>query len=192
MLLALLTGQRGQTIHNLTVSDVKLYENKCVLVYSSLLKQSRPGVHIKPTEIECFSNEKLCVVHHLKVYIQKTSVLRQEERQLFISYNAPFKKVSRDTISRWTKSVLQLAGVDISKFTAHSTRSASTTAMYCRGASMDCILQAAGWSNTSTFSKFYLKTVKPENRENDRMNKRHTTLSQSVLDKFCTKTKDKP
>ena len=191
MLLALLTGQRGQTIHNLTVDDVKLYDNKCVLVYSSLLKQSRPGVHVKPTEVECFANKKLCIVHHLKVYIQKTRDLRKD-RQLFISCGAPFKSVSRDTISRWIKTVLQLAGVDVNKFTAHSTRSASTSAMYRRGTSMDCILQAAGWSNTSTFSKFYLKTVKPDREDSGKPNKRYTTLSQSVLDNFCTKTREKP
>ena len=189
MLVALLTGQRGQTIHNLTVDDVKLYDNKCILVYSSLLKQSRPGVHVKPIEIESFENKKLCIVHHLKLYIQRTESLRKG-RQLFIACNAPFKSVSRDTISRWIKTVLKLAGVDVTKFSPHSTRSASTTAMYSRGVSMDCILQAAGWSNVSTFSKFYLKTIKPDGNEDTGKMKRHTTLTQSVLDNFCNKTKD--
>lgn len=189
MLVALLTGQRGQTIHNLTVDDVKLYESKCILVYSSLLKQSRPGLHVKPIEIECFSNKKLCIVHHLSLYIRKTRELRKDNK-LFISCIAPFKGVSRDTISRWIKTVLNLAGVDVSKYTSHSTRSASTTAMYSRGASMDCIMQAAGWTNTSTFSKFYLKTIKPDGNDISRKEKKLTTLSQSVLDTFCKSTKD--
>ena len=37
MLLALLSGQRGQSIHSLKVQDVKLYADKCVIVYSSVL-----------------------------------------------------------------------------------------------------------------------------------------------------------
>ena len=48
MLLALLSGQRGQTLHTLKVDDVGLSTDKCVLVYSSVLKQTKPGNPVKP------------------------------------------------------------------------------------------------------------------------------------------------
>ena len=185
MLLALLTGQRGQSLHNLKVDDVRLYQNKCVLVFSALLKQSRPGVHLKPINLDRFHNPKLCVVSHVKEYIKKTRE-RRKGQQLFISYVAPFKSVSRDTISRWIKIVLQQAGVDVEKFSPHSTRSASTSAMYNRGASLDSILQAAGWSTDSTFKKFYLKSIQPSVADDSGAQDRKS-LSQSVLDSFIKK-----
>lgn len=186
MLLALLSGQRGQTIHQLTTEDVKMYNSKCVLVYSSLLKQSRPGGHVKPLEIEAFVNKKLCLVHHLKLYIDKTAMLRKD-KQLFITCVEPHKAVSRDTISRWIKTVLHLAGVDISKFSSHSTRSASTSAMLSRGVPLDCILQAAGWTNPSTFSRFYHKIVQRNTPGTGSEGEKCRTLSQSVLDSFVCK-----
>ena len=58
MLLALLSGQRGQTIH--TLKSVRLKDDKCVLVFSAVLKQTKPGLHIKPLELEAFKI-KTCV-----------------------------------------------------------------------------------------------------------------------------------
>ena len=84
MLLALLSGQRGQTLHTLKIDDVRLSTDKCVLVYSSVLKQTKPGDHVKPLELEAFNSEpKLCVVTHLYKYLKVTEPLRQG-RELFI------------------------------------------------------------------------------------------------------------
>ena len=82
--------------------------------------------------------------------------------------------MSRDTISRWIKTVLELAGLDISQFSAHSTRAASTSAAFSRDVPIDCVLSAAGWSSQSTFCKLYCRPVPAVGK----------TLSQSVLDKF--------
>ena len=54
--------------------------------------------------------------------VDSTSSLRGQETQLFISTQAPFKGVARVTISRWVKSVMGKAGVDVKCFKAHSTR----------------------------------------------------------------------
>ena len=59
MLLALLSGQRGQTIHTLKSEDVRLKDYRCVLVFSAVLKQTKPGSHIQPSELEAFENKKL-------------------------------------------------------------------------------------------------------------------------------------
>lgn len=47
--------------------------------------------------------------------------------QLLLSHDKPRGPSSKDTISRWYKNVLKSAGIDVSKFTAHSTRSVSTS-----------------------------------------------------------------
>ena len=178
MLLSLVSGQRGQSLHTLLVDDVKFRDDKCVIVYSSLLKQTRVGHHLSPLSLERFEEKRLCIVSHLTEYIRRTQALRQGS-ELFISFTKPHKHISRDTLSRWIKTVLETAGLDLSQFSAHSTRAASTSAAYCREVSVEKIMQAAGWSSKRTFSKFYCKPVDQE--------RRGKSLAQSVLDKFVRK-----
>lgn len=175
MLLALVSGQRGQSLHALLVNDIKFSTHKCTVVYSSLLKQSKAGSHMLPLVLDFFNNQKLCVISHLKTYIEKTQDLRHDNK-LFISFVKPHNHISRDTLSRWIKMVLDMAGIDTTVFSAHSTRSASTSAAFRRDANMDSILNAAGWSNDSTFKRFYLKPVTQSK-----------SFSQTILDSFINK-----
>ena len=180
MLLALLSGQRGQSIHSLQVEDIKLHDNRCVTVYSSLLKQTKVGRHVKPLELASFENKRLCIVLHLKENLCRTKDLRVG-KELFISFVKPHRHVSRDTISRWIKEVLNMAGIDTTKLSARSTRSASTSAAFDRNVPLDNILQAAGWSSKKTFSKFYCRPVLATHTKTVK------SLVQSVLDKFVRK-----
>ena len=148
-------------------------EDKCVIVYNSVLKQTRAGKHIPPLELDRFESENLCIVTHLKTYIERTKPLRQG-KELFVSYVQPHKGISRDTLRRWIKSVLEEAGIDTNVFSAHSTRSAATSTAQARDVSLKTILDTAGWSNKKTFSRFYQKPVAQKSR----------TLAQAVLDNF--------
>ena len=175
MLLVLLSGQSRQSIHLLLVEDIKVKGTKCIIVDSSVLKQTKASVHIPPLELDSFQNEKLCIVSHLKAYIEKTESL-QQGKELFVSYVKPHKRTSRDTLSRWIKSILDMAGIDSIILSAHSTRAASTSAVYNTAASIDSIVNAAGWSKDSTFKKFYWKLVQKQK-----------SLSQAVLDNCVQK-----
>ena len=162
MLLALLTGQRTQTIHCLDVNHMDMSDKKCIFYLTSLQKHSRPGKHQKPIELEAFDQEpNLCVIRHLKAYVDKTSVHRgdTDSNQLLLSFQKPFKPVSKDTIARWIKNVLKDAGIDTTKFGAHSTRAASTSAAAKAGTPLEVILESAGWSNCGTFAKVYQKPI---------------------------------
>ena len=97
VLLALFSGQRGQSIHSLQVEDIKLHDNRCVIVYSSVVKQTKVGRHVKPLELASFENKRLCIVLHLKEYLRRTKDLRAG-KELFISFVTPHRHVSRDTI----------------------------------------------------------------------------------------------
>ena len=164
MLLMLLSGQRCQTIHALTLEPMTLTEHKCVFVIKDLLKTSRPGHHFGQLEFLAYNpDEKLCIVKHLVLYIDRTRNLRSNHQQLLISYQKPHRPVSKDTISRWIKTVLQRSGIDTAQYTAHSTRSASTSAASKSHIPLETIMSAANWTNTSTFSKFYKKPVIPKN-----------------------------
>lgn len=161
MLLALLSGQRCQTLHCLDTVNMKLTDKVCVFFITDLLKHSRKGVHQAPIEFKSYvHNENLCIVKCLKAYIDRTATIRGEETKLLISIQKPHKHVSKDTIARWIKKVLEMAGIDPSVYTAHSTRAASTSYASNIGLSVTTILGAAGWSNESTFAKYYKKALK--------------------------------
>ena len=54
---------------------------------------------------------------------------------------------------------LGYAGIDTTVYAPHSTRSASTSAAERGGATTEDILKTAGWTNTSTFAKYYKRDV---------------------------------
>ncbi|KAK3098029.1 hypothetical protein FSP39_015477 [Pinctada imbricata] len=78
---------------------------------------------------------------------------------LLISFVKPHGEVSKDTIARWLKTVMQKAGIDISKFSAHSIRAASTSKAMQHNIPIEEILKTAGWSNSGNFAKFYQKQI---------------------------------
>ena len=51
------------------------------------------------------------------------------------------------------------AGIDITVFTSHSTRSSSTSKARIEDLSLTIINKSAGWTTDSTFAKFYNKLV---------------------------------
>lgn len=160
MLLALLTGQRRQTLHALDISTMDLGSEKCTFIITSLLKTSRPGKHLAPIELQSYKlDRRLCPVAHIEEYVKRTTELRGEHRKFFISHQKPHKEVSGDTISRWLKSTLELAGINTTTFGAHSTRAATTSAAKAMNMPIDIIMQSAGWSQESTFGKYYHKPV---------------------------------
>jgi len=160
MLMALLSGQRCQTLHALDIDHMRLTEKSCTFFISDLLKHSRRGTHQAPIELLAFSPKpELCIVKHIHAYLDCTSKLRCSENKLFISLQKPHKRVSKDTIARWIKTVLKMAGIDPSVYSAHSTRAASTSHASSIGVPTTAIMEAAGWSRESTFTKFYKKTA---------------------------------
>ena len=166
MLLALLTGQRLQTLHAVkTCTDcMVLTASTCTFYLDSLQKHSRPNGHLSHLELKAYpTNANLCIVHHLKKYLSVTANYRPQsgDCRLLLSYVRPHLHVSTDTISRWLKSMLRSAGIDITIFTAHSIRSAAASAAYFAEIDVDHILQTVGLANASTFAMFYNKPITP-------------------------------
>ena len=111
MLLLLPTGKREQSIYLLKVEDVIFHEDSLELQLSVVLKHTRPGVHQDNIRFQSYiQNKSLCIVSLLREYIDRTSSLRGQETQMFISTQAPFKGVARATISR---GVMDKAGIDV-------------------------------------------------------------------------------
>ena len=158
LLMGLLSGgQRSQTLHSLNIEDIKIRGDKCIIPIMQKIKQTRTGKHMKPLIFKCFLQEpKLCVVSTLKSYINQTKHLRKDSG-LFISYIAPFRCVTKDTICRWCKDILRLAGIDINLYTTHSSGAAASSFAKTKGISINEIMDSAGWSSEKSFSRHYNK-----------------------------------
>ena len=160
MLLALVTARRAQTLHLLNIEHFIFIDEGILIPIPYMLKQSSPRKYNFSLRLSSNpENSDICVVLCLKEYLKRTENLRKDEKQLFISFNKPHKKVSRSTISRWIKLVLREAGIDVDIFKAHSTRSAACSNAKKNGVTLEHIMKTAGWANAETFKKFYDKRV---------------------------------
>jgi len=132
MLCALVTGQRCQTIHLMNLRNMHIDSNTSYIFYiDQLVKQSAPGREQPILNITRFcSDKRLCVASTLEEYLARTAPLRDGENQLFISFIRPYKKISKETISRWIKNVMQFSGIDTTIFKSHSTMAASTSKVF--------------------------------------------------------------
>ena len=166
LLLGLLAGQRSQTLSKLDLEYMFLDSSKAIFYFPSLLKTSRPTFHQAPLEFKAFPfNPALCPVKAIKEFLHCTNRIEKKSivGPLFISYASPFKPVKSATIARYIREMLLLAKIDISSFSAHSVRGASTSAANRRNLSISDICKAAGWSSCKTFATFYNKDVATKN-----------------------------
>ena len=79
--------------------------------------------------------------------------------QLLMCLNfQPYQPVKAATLAKWLLSAMDGASIDTTKYRAHSSRSAASSAMLARGFSLAQILKRADWSRASTFHKFYARS----------------------------------
>lgn len=157
-LLSLATCQRISTIHCIKLCDISFSKDNssCILHISEMQKQTRPGYHNSRLHVESYQEPVVCPVVTLRNYIELTSEIRKEKEYLFVVTVPPYSRASKDTLARWQKTILNVAGVE-SKFKPHSVRSAATSKMFQNKVPVDVIMQSAGWSGEDTFQKFYNK-----------------------------------
>lgn len=169
-LIALTSSDRGQTIHAMNIENTALEEDGVSFVIFSKLKHTRKI--LKPKIIKCISSdiESLNVCSYVLTYMNRTLAIRskhvaegrEKPTQLFLSWTTK-KPVTKQTLSRWLKLSLSLAGIDTQQFSGHSYRGAGLSNAANQGASIPQIINAGCWSNTDTFKRFYFA---PENTSN--------------------------
>ena len=97
--------------------------DRYVFFCNTLLKLSLNEHHQSPLEFLGFpSHKSLCIVSILKEYLVETKDIRSENNftTLLINYQRPYRPASKDTIRRWIQHVMELTGINVSTFTAHS------------------------------------------------------------------------
>ncbi len=159
VLMLLISGQRGQSIHLLDIRNMDLSFSMAKFTIGDVVKQTRPGHHLSQIVFKGYApDRRLCVVTVLKEYLARTLEVRGKIHSLFVTMTKPTKAASRDTIRRWTKKTLSEAGVNMKMFKPHSTRSAATSSAKAK-LPLKTILDTVGWSSESTFTKYYDKKV---------------------------------
>ena len=105
-------------------------------------------------------NTEVCPVTVLQLYLDRTAEQAssmRSPRPVFVTSRKPIHRAKPGTIGHWIKDTLGRAGVDTETFSAHSTRSASTSHAATREVPVCDILKAANWSSQSTFERFYYR-----------------------------------
>lgn len=159
-LLCILSGQRSQTLGVMNINFMHKEDTRYIFFISELIKQSRPTFHQAPLEFVSYrDNVCICPVAHIQHYLEETKAIRGSQTEFFISYAPPYKAVKSSTIAKWVVMFLKECGVNTKVFSAHSTRSASTSKSLKNGLSLQDLGKAAGWSGSSTFRKIYNKPI---------------------------------
>ena len=171
-LVAIASGQRVSALHALSIEPGHVrWEPAGVRLVprpNFIAKNQSPSsqpVEIFLPSMSSFSSVEAdkvwCPVRALKWYLDRTKSKRSST-SLFVSSIAPFKAISKASISRWLVECISMAGPDAlvsGRFRAHDTRSVSSSWALFNGASLKDIQQAAYWSSPNTFISCYLKDV---------------------------------
>ena len=162
-IMCLLSGHRSQSIGVLKLEYMYLDKSKAIFYLPELLKNSSPKFHPLPLEFLAYpQNPRICVVTLFYEYLVLTGRCSKDncKGNLFLSYAKPFKPVQSVTIAKYVLSFLSMAGVDITTFSSHSTRGASTSSAKARGRSLSEICKAAGWKGSRSFAAHYQKPIR--------------------------------
>ena len=158
-LLCMTSGQREQTMKFLCRKTLMIQDDIATLYVPEILKTTKPGKHLEPIVLRRYEEQTICVVHHLELYLSRTSLLTKEDSQVFLAVKKPFRPVCPSTIAKWVLRILARAGIDVKVFGAHSTRAAATSHAKSCGVSFKQIAKAANWSSEKTFAKHYDKPI---------------------------------
>ena len=104
------------------------------------------------------ADDRINPIKLLKRYIFKTERQR-ETRKLFMTTTGRYSAIAKFTLTRWIKSVLKSAGIDLSKYKVHSVRGAASSAAFAGGIAVDLIMEKASWAQPSVFVNHYLKPI---------------------------------
>ena len=160
VLMSLVSAQRQQTLHMLNIQDMEVTPRSFTFKVKTLLKTSKPGHVGELLKFRAYPpDRRLCVHNYLQEYLRRTLTCRGKEQSLFISFQKPFKSVSKDTIARWIRSVMLCAGIDVELFKPHSVRSAAVSKANQCAIPLDTILAHAGWRSERTFQRYYNKPI---------------------------------
>ena len=139
----ILGARRKQTLFTITVDNIIIEENKIVFLPHKTLKHSNIHRPLEPLIYQGYPlNEKLCIVNAIQCYLgMRENLVDANTKEFIITYGKPHKPASSDTISRWIKGGLGMAGINTNVYKPHSCWYASTRKARDNGVSVTDILK---------------------------------------------------
>jgi integrase len=166
LLIAIATMWRPRSdLGTLQTRDIQFSMQNNVPTAVTLMIREPKERHPKKSFLGIIGEEEMCPVRTLWTFLNESNVKRThlpEDHTLFLAYvDCPTKhpsSVRPVTIANWVKSHMERAGIDTTKFKAHSIRAAASTRAVQAGIPIQTVKIHAGWSlRTSTFEEVYLK-----------------------------------
>ena len=148
MLIALSNADRCSELASPDLCFRSYWRVGAKFVIPGLTKTRRSGPPKKVLYPSYPEDEKLCPVRTLELYELRTKQLclgSTERSCIFLSGRKPHT-VKASTIGYWLQSLMAQAGINISRFSAHSTRGAATSKAKKRRVSTTDILKTADYS----------------------------------------------
>ena len=93
------------------------------------------------------------------VFHKEEKNLEENKDQLLLFNAYPQKPINCQSMARYIKLFLELSGINVTVFIAHSTRGSSTSKANNIGLYLKDIGKAAGWRGSSLFKKYYNLTL---------------------------------
>ena len=161
VLLLILSEQWKETLLAIDIDNVKIYENKLLILPNSSLKHTYSSRPLQAIVYHKFNgNPKLCLVECAKLYIEiRKELVPPDIKQFLVTYGKPQKAASDDIISRWIKNTISSAGIDRDVFKAHSARSTSSSKTKQVGIPYTEILTRGSLKSANTFTQHYNKHI---------------------------------
>lgn len=162
VLLALTSGRRVSDIFRLSIDQGKMELRSDGVEFQpiGLGKADRPSHHSVTIFIPSYPiNKEICPLDVLKVYLKRTESLRSNHSWLFIKSVPDYSRASKDTIRRWIVDVIAQANQPGNTSRAGHSRKTASSYAEAAGVSMERILQAADWTQVSTFKRHYRVSV---------------------------------
>jgi hypothetical protein len=100
-------------------------------------------------------NRRICPARAVLRFLRIAHPLRKSEVDCFF-ISSTGQPAAKQTVKRWISSVLQDAGITAP---VGSFRSASSSAAYLSGLSVDTIMKSAGWLREETWRRHYLRPI---------------------------------
>lgn len=98
-LIALVTGQRCQTLHALDTNTMHMTDTRAIFHIEGSLKTNAPNNPSTTVTLKAYRQDcRICVFTCLKIYLKRTKRLRSTTK-LFISTHSPHAAVTKETVS---------------------------------------------------------------------------------------------
>ncbi len=154
ILLLLATGWRVDDAWKLS-GEVTFVHEAAIFRFAQKRKCPIKRVYTVTQTVKSFvSSPRICPVEAIRAFLICARKKRDNQKFLFVSSTG--SRASKDTLRRWVRDELKLAGISAS---AGSCRSASTSLAMERNMSIDVVMRSAGWTSENTFRRYYQREV---------------------------------